>query len=540
MKKALRNKGCFALAMILIVTVASGCSSKTSSPTETPSATTVTSTETSETTSEPTSEPVTTLTVEVFDRGATGASDPTNNYWTKWIQENALKDLNMDVKFVSVPRSQEIDQLNVLMAANSAPDICFTYDLGTIYNYYKNNGIADLTSSMDKYGSDLKAYLGDEILSRGQYKGQQYSIPAKRIVLGKYGTFIRKDWLDALNMPLPQTTDEFYLALKAFKEKNPGNVDNVIPLTATSDVAWRCATILESFITPNLSEETMYVNTPMGSFTLLLPGYIDGVRFLNKLYNEGLLDPQFALYKDDIQGDADTSRGIVGSYIHAYDQPLRSSPGIMDQLKVNVPTSEFVPIDTFKNSEGKYFKTNYSPTGINIIVPATSKNVDGAVKYLNWMSKQPIRYYLETGELGVNYDMVDGIPAMKVATGDKIMNSPNNIDYVLVVNGMELDDPTKNIEVIAKSYPGYEDVFRKAYDISLNDGYILPTLLDPIDAEAQFSNTLKEKQKEIFAKAITAKPEDFESVWNAGIKEFLESGAQQILDERQAVWNANH
>ncbi len=540
MKKVFCKMGRLALVLTLIVAMVSGCAAKTKNTAAPAESTSGTSEGTSLTDSEPTTEPAKPLTVEIFDRGATGASDPTNNYWTKWIQENALKDLNLDVKFVSVPRSQEIDQLNVLMAAGTAPDICFTYDIGTIYNYYKNNGIADLTSNLEQYGSDLKTYLGDTILSMGQFNGKQYAIPAKRIVLGKYGTYIRKDWLDALNMPLPTTTEEYYQALKAFKEKNPGKVDHVIPLTATSDVAWRCATILESFIEPNLSDETMYVNCPMGSFTLLLPGYTEGVRFLNKLYNEGLLDPQFALYKDDIQSDADTARGTVGSYIHAYDQPLRSSPGIMDQLKTNVPTAEFVPIDTFKNADGKYFKTNYSPNGINVIVPAASKNIDGAVKYLNWMSKQPIRYYLETGEEGVNYDIVDGLPAMKAATGDMIMNSPNNIDYVLVVNGMEMDDPAKNIDVIARSYPGYEDVFREAYNISLKDGYTIPTLLDPIDSEAQFSNTLKEKQKEIFAKAITAKPEDFDNVWNAGIKEFLESGGQAIIDERQKVWDANH
>ncbi|MGB8452985.1 MAG: extracellular solute-binding protein [Anaerocolumna sp.] len=534
MKKALLKMGRMAVVLTLILAMVSGCAAKSKVTTTEPAQ--GASDETTADTTAGTTDAAT-LTVEIFDRGATGASDPTDNYWTKWIQENALKDLNMDVKFVSVPRSQEIDQLNVLMAAGTAPDICFTYDAGTIYNYYKNKGIADLTSSLDKYGSDLKAYLGDDVLKVGQYEGQQYFIPAKRIVLGKYATYIRKDWLDALNLPLPETTEEYYQDLKAFKEKNPGNVDNVIPLTATSDVTWRCSTILESFITPNLPEETMYVNA---TYTSMLPGYIDGVRFLNKLYNEGLLDPQFALYKDDIQGDADTARGIVGSYIHTYDNPLRSSPGIMDQLKANVPTAEFVPIDTFQNSDGKYFKTVYGPTGINIIVPAASKNIDGAVKYLNWLSKQPIRYYLETGEEGVNFDMVDGLPAMKAATGDMIMNSPNNIDYVLVVNGMEMDDPAKNIDVIAKSYPGYEDVFRQAYNLSINDGYTIPTISTPIEAEAQFSNILIDKQKEIFAKAITAKPEDFESVWNAGVKEFLESGAQQIIDERQKVWDANH
>ena len=33
-------------------------------------------------------------------------------------------------------------------------------------------------------------------------------------------TFIRKDWLEKLNLPVPETTEEFYQTLKAFKEEN--------------------------------------------------------------------------------------------------------------------------------------------------------------------------------------------------------------------------------------------------------------------------------------------------------------------------------
>ncbi|GHU56152.1 hypothetical protein FACS189442_4490 [Spirochaetia bacterium] len=60
------------------------------------------------------------ITVEVFDRGTDGGkSNPTDNNWTRWIQEKLLKDENIKVTFVPVPRSEEIPGLNNLMAAGS-------------------------------------------------------------------------------------------------------------------------------------------------------------------------------------------------------------------------------------------------------------------------------------------------------------------------------------------------------------------------------------------------------------------------------------
>src|SRR5699024_5440045 len=46
--------------------------------------------------------------------------------------------------------------------------------------------------------------------------------------------WLNGQWMDALGADKPETMDEFYALLKAFKEKNPGNVENVIPLTASN------------------------------------------------------------------------------------------------------------------------------------------------------------------------------------------------------------------------------------------------------------------------------------------------------------------
>ena len=68
------------------------------------------------------------ITVEVYDRGNDGGSDPTNNKYTKYIQDQMLERYNVEVEFVAVPRWTEVEQINNLLAAGDAPDICVTYD----------------------------------------------------------------------------------------------------------------------------------------------------------------------------------------------------------------------------------------------------------------------------------------------------------------------------------------------------------------------------------------------------------------------------
>ncbi|MDR1637372.1 MAG: hypothetical protein LBR93_08540, partial [Treponema sp.] len=58
-------------------------------------------------------QPLTEVNVEVFNRGTDGGrSDPTKNNYTDWIQEKILKEENIKVNFISIPRSDETSALN--------------------------------------------------------------------------------------------------------------------------------------------------------------------------------------------------------------------------------------------------------------------------------------------------------------------------------------------------------------------------------------------------------------------------------------------
>lgn len=80
------------------------------------------------------------ISVEVYDRGNDGGSDPTNNMYTQWIKDQMLELHNVEVEFVKVPRWTEVDEINNLLASGDAPDICLTYDFATIQTYANMGG----------------------------------------------------------------------------------------------------------------------------------------------------------------------------------------------------------------------------------------------------------------------------------------------------------------------------------------------------------------------------------------------------------------
>lgn len=482
------------------------------------------------------------ITVEVFDRGNVGGTDPTNNYYTNWIKEKVLKELNIGVTFVAVSRTEETTQLNNLMAAQSAPDICFTYSQDLITNYHTQGGIVNLTPYIEEFLPDLKAFLGADQALPGrdfiyrdqiQATGETFSIPARRMNVAQCGTFIRKDWLDKLGLPLPTTTEEFVEALRQFKEKDPGNVgkDKVIPFTMSDDVRWRASTLLDSFIDPNLTDKDRWINT-VADRNFLQPGYKEGVRQLNKMYNEGLIDPEFALYADDTGCDNLIKSGVVGAFIHNWDQAFRDTPGLLKDLKVNVPDAEIVACDPFVNAAGKTYKGKYDAVGLRFFIPAFSKNPEGALRYANWLAKFENRYYLQIGDEGVTHEIVNGVPKMKKVEGEKIMNSSQNIDYTFIMNGLDVGDPDKYAQALANSYNVDPQLVMDAYNYSMKDARALIVVPVPILSAGPVNETLVTKGKTLMAQAVTAKAEEFDAVWDAGVADWLASGAQDVVNER--------
>jgi putative aldouronate transport system substrate-binding protein len=489
------------------------------------------------------------LTVEVFDRGTDGGkSDPTKNNWTDWIQKKLLEDENIKVTFIPVSRWDENTALNNLMAAGTAPDVCASYSGELITMYSELGGLFDMAPYIDTTLKDLKAFLGpDQALpgrdlitrNRNSETGKIYSIPARRMNTARLNLFIRKDWLDKLGLAIPKTPEEYFQALVAFKEKDPGNIgkDKVVPFSMTFDTRWTAGTILESFIDPGLSLKDRWVYTVIDRY-FFLPGYKEGVRFLNRMYNAGLVDRDFPLYKSDDDMFNIVKTGAVGSICHNWDQIYRESVGALSDLQKNVPGADMVPIDCMTNSEGITKKISYDAAGLNFFIPASAKNPDAAMRYINWLSRFENYNFLQIGPEGTVHDVVDGVPKIKSATGLWIQNSAQNIDYTIMMNGLDLGNEELTAKALANGYPWPADVITNAYNIAMTNAAPGPVVPVTLTAAGPVMQTLVDKSGNLAAASITVRTADFDRIWDAGIADLLASGAKAVIDERAAKFIA--
>ncbi|WP_020617238.1 extracellular solute-binding protein [Paenibacillus daejeonensis] len=483
-----------------------------------------------------------TLKLEVFDRGnAPSGMTISNNYLTNYVQDNFGTPNNIDMEFYPVPRSEETAKLNILMAsANDVPDIVFTYDSGTFYRYASQGGLTEVGELLDEYGPNLKAFLGEDALAYGQIDGEQLAIPGRRLVLGKYASYVRQDWLDKLGLPVPTTTEQLYDTLVAFKEQDPGETGGrVIPLGMSVAPA-QLDSLLWSFVEPISDEERITRTQKLGSsdYPVLLPGYKEGLRFLNKLYHEGLISKDFALDEDKKLLWQDVQNGLVGAYSEDAGELLFEYNGTYKNLQANSPGAVMTPIDPYVNAEGLSAKPGYAPNAMFIMIPKSSKRAVEAIKYLDWMASEDHLFFMQNGVEGENYTLVDGIPVANADASQDIKDRLYNYgDMAIIVNGKYMGDDEKNAEAYIRQVPEvYHDMMRTSVEISDTNKSAPIIMPVPIEAESRYGSALRAKLNEIIVKLTMSSPDTFDTTYDSLMNEYMAGGGQAILDERTKVY----
>ena len=473
-----------------------------------------------------------TLKVSVFDRGTAGNSPADDNFYTAWIQENFGDPRHIKIEWVVIPRSEEVSKLNTMMAGGDPADICFTYTESVWGNFVNQGGVYELTELLEEYAPTLIEFLGEDILQAGRLNGGQYAVNARRVVVADQGVFVRSDILEELGLDFPTTTEEFYEMLVAFKEAYP----DCIPYAMASDIDGN-GQLVYSFYKSLDKKDVVCIPRAMTE------GFEDYVVFMNKLYNEGLISPDFAL-NGDSELYAEVSSGKAFCYCYNYDHPIRVSPGIQATLEDNVPGALLRPIDCFDSViDGVCYHSLYNPWGLICFIPTTCQYPEAAVMYLNWLCEYDTIYFLQNGIEGETYVLdEDGIPTIIDVEGDKHFNSMQNLDYTLLVNGTWLDTDEKTMKAQATSYQVHPELYEEMYTIGNSNGWINGYHWETVvEADATYGTTLDNYMNEFVTKAIMAPTEEeCLEIFYAGVEEYKAMGGDAVMEERLAAWELAH
>lgn len=476
-----------------------------------------------------------TIQVEVFDRSnAPEGSSVVDNKWVDYINEEMSK-VGIHVEMVAVPRAEETTKVQVMMASGTAPDIIFTYDKSMAEDYYDKGGTVKLNDYIDGEGqaANLKAYVTEEVLNVCRNRdGDLWGVTAKRNSTAKNNLFIRKDWLDELNMEIPTTTDELYDVLKAFKENNPDNRDDVIACDVSFNIGAATVGILAQTFMESVTDETQY-NISNFCPVYTDDGYVEYLRYLNKLYNDGLMDPE---YYTSTSPEENMINGRTGFMEWGFDGNVTYNR--LSNLQKNQADAEMVAIPALKNvNDGETYGIADPVSGMYIIIPKTCENVEAAITYLDWLATKDGGYVLYNGFEGEHYKLEDGVPVVIDQAYNDTDKDWLRTDLFLVGNPGYFESEEEMIEVRAKEL-GYEQYVKDDYAIA-ETGIIrsVPTYVSPTQTKnySDIEVIMEENQ----VKCITCAPEDFDAqieTYRAALKA---AGMDDVVAERTEYFSAN-
>lgn len=210
-------------------------------------------------------------------------------------------DTNINIEW-EVVSSGWAEKKVLMFGSNDIPDAIF----GT--RALNNNDIANNQAFFEPLEDYINAYcpnIQKMFLESPELKksvtaadGHIYSLPQRMPLRPETRTitYINKKWLDAVGLEMPETTEEFYTVLKAFKEGDPNSngLNDEIPFTFMSgNVAYGFPIFLGAFgITDNTTGDMMMVEDGRVSYAYGDDRMIDAVHYLNRLYSEGLIDQE--------------------------------------------------------------------------------------------------------------------------------------------------------------------------------------------------------------------------------------------------------
>lgn len=479
-----------------------------------------------------------TISVELFDReNAPAGSTITDNRWTKYIQEEMSK-VGINVEFVAVPRGDEIDKMTSMMAGGIAPDIVLTYTYSKAKDYYEQGGVWDLSEFIDgpDQALNLKEYLGEDVIDLGRLNGKDlYGIVARRAITARSNFYIRKDWMDALNLSVPTTPDELYNVVEQMAKNNPDGRTDVIG-TNTWDNGYFLAAFsklasdpVQSLISCNLTRD--YVDEGMKEYW----------RFKNKLYNNGLIHPEYYL----VSTDDYTSYIVNGNYASFEDHVTSNIDSrygyALQTLQENYPSADIVAIPPLKNIwDDKQYSTVYSAGGLIAFCPKTAdaETVEACMTYLDWLCTKEGGFVIYHGFEGEHYNDENGIPVVIDADYNTVDKEWIRADLFLTGNQGYFKTVEDFIECTALQYPGYEEYCRNDFEYALIGDHIndIDDSLYTSPSQAELAADINLVRDEWLVKITTCPMDQFDENYAAYMEALKDAGVEKVHEERVAYF----
>ncbi|MCL1995073.1 MAG: hypothetical protein FWG63_02615 [Defluviitaleaceae bacterium] len=502
-----------------------------------------------------------TISVALWDRANERVPVFAESYWATWVQDAILAEHNIIVEWVTVPRWSEEEIQSTMLAGAMAPDVGLTFSDGMVRSFGQMGGLLNLYPLLQTYRDvlpNLYSLVGEEMIywELDPVTNELFAITGRLFQDGRSLTFIREDWLNTLNLPIPTTLEEFEYTLTAFRDNAnilPGSENGpIVPYFLGHDITWHAGTLFESLIPSDVTEREWFVHSFPGNNNERLFHFEDvireGSRILNRWFHNDLLWRDFAVSEEQIGWDF-VVLGRVGSFTINWDFPFRAAEGLISGMREHVgPDANLIPIMPFVNDAGQVRTFFPQQTDRSIFFPVTNTEPLASLLYLDFMSRPEVLDLLQFGIEGVHHEVLpNGAISSLAETADnpwpdhQFIPSLRNFDIALTVNGIHFSesDPDRAVATLALGYPGIDpDAIVEARNMGLRYAYWFRNVITrPIASEEGMTVPLIDARDTLLHTVVAGtSPEDFDSVFTAMYQNYLSLGAAAVIAEREQAW----
>ncbi|WP_240415159.1 extracellular solute-binding protein [Paenibacillus periandrae] len=354
-----------------------------------------------------------------------------DNEYIKFLKEKTGVEVVLD----SPGTAGYVDKLNVLMASGSYPDAFAVGDRDLVMKYAKDDLLADLSPYINdtaKY-PNLKKVMPPDAWLPVTEKGKVFAIPYSRPDGLSQVVYINKEWLDKLKLPIPKTIDDFYNVMKAFTINDPdGNGKNDTFGLLTNNTVDNGARAFKAAF----NAEAYSIRDGKVTPSEITPEYKEFLRFMNKLVNEKILDPEFPTITTPIfqQKFKTLKYGIISGFWH-YPSGLEIPKEVM---------SKYIAVPAPLQLDGKASSFVYPSLNRHYVaIPKTTKNIDQLMKFMDWAVSPEGMKYSFIGVPDFNYKEAGGKIEL---TANQL--APIHWAFSLVRTGQLTEDVKKYIGVV--------------------------------------------------------------------------------------------
>jgi putative aldouronate transport system substrate-binding protein len=294
-------------------------------------------------------------------------------------------------------------KVNLAIASNDLPD-AMVVDRNQLRKLIDNDMLEDLTGTYEKYGSklvkDIYASTKGKALDDATSDGKLYGLPNVAIEADAPSLlWLRQDWLDKLKLPVPKTIDDIGKIAQAFATQDPdGNgKPDTVGLEGDKQVVFGQKSSPNGFDSIFSSYHAFpknWIKDASGTvvYGSITPENKEALAKLADWYKHGLIDKQFALYKE-------TQEPIVANKTGLFFGPWWMPYWPLADSVTNDTKAEWKAYAVPTDAAGK-FVTHMAPvTDRYIVVRKGYEHPEAAVKMLNVFTRYERRQDPNTAEV---------------------------------------------------------------------------------------------------------------------------------------------